>query len=166
MCVPLAVGLAIVSGIQTVVSYVGEKQQAKETQKAINKDYKLQQETLAEKQKQIDAAANQEKSKRAIEALKERGRLNAAAGETGLSGNVFDRLQYESEFNTSQDLSTIETNRANQAKQTSLEAKGVRASAQSKLNENRGPSLISAGLQLASAGLQGKAGYDAAKAAK
>jgi hypothetical protein len=105
---------------------------------------------MAERMKQINANAADQMSARARAALIERGRLAAAAAESGLGDN--GRIMSESLFNESADIAHLEANNSANLKQAGLDAQGYAAQSQSRLNTTVRPSLVTTGLQIASEG--------------
>jgi len=125
----------------TALGYIGQQQQAKAQQNAINQQYATQQE-------QINQKAAQDMSQTAREAMLERGRLRVAQAESGLAGVSQDRHQNALDFKLGTDLSTLEYNRQNSISQSQAE----QAAASSRVDH---PSLFGTGLQIASAGYSG-----------
>lgn len=150
MCAPAVVGLAI-AAVQAGVTYVGQQQQAKAQGQAIAANAKQQQDTLTTQQWQARGNAAEQMSQRAQAATVERGRLIAASAETGLGGNLTDRFMNQSDFNTGQDITSIQRNAKNTSDQQQLQKQGAYTSSQGRLNTIEQPSLLGAGLQIAGA---------------
>ncbi|OAM52926.1 hypothetical protein A7981_05695 [Methylovorus sp. MM2] len=159
MCDPASAMLALSIGT-TALSFIDQANQADAATDSIKDSYELQAKQVQEQQKQINANAQDDMSQRAREATIERGRLKAIQGESGLIGNTADRIMNESYFNEESDIASIESNRVNSIKQSSLEAQGLTARTQSELNSIKRPSALSAGLQIGTA----VAGYKQATA--
>lgn len=153
MCEPTTV-LTIAS---TAFSFVQQAQQASQNDAAIEAAYNNSLIGYAQQQKQINAAATDEMSDRAREALIERGRLRVAAAESGVTGNSTDQLERQSLFDEGFDMARIEGNRKNAQAQAYQDAKAGQAGAQSRVASVKRPSLIGAGLQIAGAYAQGEA---------
>lgn len=164
MCEPTTIvmlaGLAI-SAASAVSQNKAQSKQAKINDKATQDAYALDQTQLAEKYRQDNDQLNQNQTERTKAALFERGKLNAAYGENGLVGASLDRILNQSDFNLGTDLSTMEANRANLTKQNMLEGRGLRNTAQARLNSSIRPSRVDTGLKIAGAGLDAYSGYQA-----
>ena len=161
MCEPttlLMMSLAI-SAASAGMSYVqGEKNadtQTENLQRA--QDQQIGQLNL--QQHQADQQAGEQMSDRALEALKETGRLTTIAGESGGGGASNGRIVNEAGFNATHDIATIEANRLNGGAQRNMDAQGVRSSTQSALNSIQRPSLIGTGLQIGGAAVGAYSGY-------
>src|SRR5262249_34743821 len=127
MCDPVtaiaAAGLAI-SAAGAGANYLQGQQQAKAQDKALLDNANAQNAAMAERYKQQNAQAADEMSARARAALIERGRLQAASGESGLGDNT-GRTLFESYYNESTDISHIMGNNAANLKQSQLDATGM-----------------------------------------
>jgi hypothetical protein len=134
--------------------------------KAIEQGYAQQMQGVQQQYDQINAQAAQQMSERGLEAMKERSRLRVLAGESGVSGISEDRIMNESRFNQGTDMATIEANRANNLKQTKMDAEGMRAGQMRQLSQIKQPSLIGSGLQIAGIYVDDKAKMDKLKYAK
>jgi hypothetical protein len=150
----------------TALSFLDQRQQANAQVNAIEDSWNAQIPMVHDQIGQINDNAEDQMSQRAREALIERGRIRAIQGESGLIGNTQDRIVGESYFNEATDMASIESNRKNQVMQTINEANGNRASAQSKINTVKQPSLIGAGLMIGTDAVKGYAAYQDAKASK
>lgn len=145
MCEPttlLAIGSA-------VVGHMAQKRQAKTEDQATKIAYANDQMQSAEKYRQENDQLNQEQTQRSREALVERGRLNAAYGEAGVTGGSLDRIMDANEFDLGQDIATLNANRGNLTAQTKMQNEGSRSNAQSRFNSTQRPSFIGTGLQIA-----------------
>lgn len=165
MCGPLVVpllGLAI-SAASAMSANSAQKQQAKAEDKAIQNAYAHDQTQLAEKYRQDNDQLNQNQTERSKAAMFERGKLNAAYGESGLIGESLDRILNQSDFNLGTDLSTMEANRSNLTKQTMLEGQGLRNTAQSRFNAVTRPNNLDTGLKIAGAAVNAYSSYQATK---
>jgi hypothetical protein len=147
MCNPAALIGMQVAG--SVMQYQGQKSQATAVQQANEQNYATQMEAVPEQYRQNDAQAANDMAERARQALIERGRLSVLGGESGLSGVSTQRLLHESAFTEGTDISTIDQNRVNTNNQIYAEAKGARATTQSRIASINRPSLIGTGLQIA-----------------
>lgn len=165
MCEPTTL-LAISAGISTLSAAAGhaaQSRQAKAEASAATESYNMDQAQLAERYNQQNQELNQQQTQRTREAMVERGRLNAAYGEGGVTGGSLDRVLNQSEFNLGQDLATMGANRDNLTRQTRMEGLGLRANAQSRMNSIKQPSFIDTGLKIAGAAVDYKTGMNALK---
>jgi hypothetical protein len=151
MCLDPTTAMTALAIGKSTLDYFSGAQEVEDNYAAIEQNHYAQQAQILEQQKQITAQATDKMTERAKEAMVERGRLRAIQGESGLSGNTSDRILRESYFNEGQDIASIESNRKNSIKQSKLEAEGLRAQNQSRINSIKRPSLIGTGLQIGTA---------------
>lgn len=143
MCEPVSIMIAL-SVATTAASIVGEVKAAKKQEAAIR-------EQLAESITQVDDKAVGELNDRQRAARREQGRMKVAAGEAGLQlGGSIDLLLKDSLMQSGLSAERTTGNREN-------ELKNVTAEANSALSRVETPTLLGAGLRLASAGAQGYA---------
>ena len=140
-------GLAIAGGIS---SFVGGQSAASAQSDAAKANLESQYAQTAEKQKQINEQTALETHERQKQGLIDRAESMAVAGESGALGFSSDRLMADSFMQQGTDLMSIEQNRSNQMKQTDINNKSARASAQSTANTaaSNAPGLIQTGLQI------------------
>jgi hypothetical protein len=140
-------GLAIAGAVS---SFVGGQSAASATSDAAKANLEAQYAQTAEKQKQINEQTALETHERQKQGLIDRAESMAVAGESGALGFSSDRLLADSFMQQGTDLMSIEQNRSNQMKQTDINNKSYRASAQSQANQayNNAPGLIDTGLQI------------------
>lgn len=163
MCEPTTL-LAISAGISALsagAGHMAQSRQAKAETSAAQSAYAMDQMQLAEQYTQQNQELNQQQTQRSREAMIERGRLNAAYGEGGLTGGSLDRIMNQNEFNLGQDMATMEANRGNLTKQTRMDGMGLRANAASRMNQIKRPSFIDTGLKIAGAAVDYKTGMNA-----
>ena len=150
MCEPLSIAMGAMSVLGTLSSMSAANSAADAQTEAAQNQYDSNIAALQEQQHQANQGAADQQSIRALEAMKERGRLNATSGEMGVTGNSVDKALQESLFNEGTDISTIEANRKNGATQNarSMSAAGIQL--QSNVNQaNSGRvSGLTAGLQI------------------
>ncbi len=151
MCLPVAI--LAVQAAAAVASTVAASDAARSNAHLAEQSAALQNSAIQDQRTQTNAQAADQMNERAKQAMRDAGTLNTIFADSGLSGNTQDRLVTESAATASQDIATMERNRAAGITQTSEEAAGVRARAQSQINSVRQPSLIGTGLQIAGAGL-------------
>jgi len=140
-------GLAIAGAVS---SFVGGQSAASATSDAAQANLEAQYAQTAEKQKQINESTALEAHERQKQGLIDRAESMAIAGESGALGFSSDRLLADSFMQQGTDLMSIEQNRSNQMKQTDINNKSYKASAQSQANQayNNAPGLIGTGLQI------------------
>lgn len=124
-------------------------EQAKDQKAAVQSNLNSQTAATNLQQQQTNQQATDKMSQVALESLKESGRIQAIAGDTGAEGVSTDRLRAEVRMNEGSDIATLESNRINANNQSGQEAAALSAQSQSKLNSIKQPSLIGAGLQIA-----------------
>ncbi|MFY7954379.1 MAG: virion core protein, T7 gp14 family [Armatimonadaceae bacterium] len=141
MCEPVTImtALAVTSAAAGVVSQV---KAAKAQQRAINEQY-------AEVVQQNNESATSQLNERLREQRREQGRIKVAAGESGLqlSGSIAGLLQ-DSLMQAGMAEDAINVNRDN----ANIAAGREAGSMMSRVEQ---PTVLGAGLQLASAGMQG-----------
>lgn len=152
----------VAAAASSIAGFVGQKQQAKAQEMAAQDAYIANQSALDQQQLQQNERASQQMSARALEAMRERGRLRAIAAEIG-GGNSTDRLMGEVNLTESTDMATIERNRAMAESQSQLQKKGMQAQAQGQINTSNRPSALGLALDLAGTGLNA---YNKAPATK
>lgn len=161
MCEPttlLMMSLAI-SAASAGMSYVqGEKNADTQTEN-LQRAQDQQVDQLNLQQHQADQQAGEQMSDRALEALKETGRLSTIAGELGGAGGSNARIVNEAGFNATHDIATIEANRLNGGTQRGMEVRGIHSNTQSAMNSIQQPSLIGTGLQIGGAAVGAYSGY-------
>jgi hypothetical protein len=150
MCLPAAV--LAVQAAAAVATYVGAQRTFSANQANVRDATAASYSATQDQRVQINAQATDQMNARAQQAMRDAGTLNAIFADSGLSGNTQDRLATESQANATQDITTIERNRAAGITQTANEAAAARARLQSQSNAVRAPSLIGTGLQIAGAG--------------
>ena len=141
MCEPVTImtALAVASTAANIVTQV---KSAKAQQKAINEQY-------AEVVQQNNESATSQLNERLREQRREQGRIKVAAGESGLqlSGSIAGLLQ-DSLMQAGMAEDSINVNRDNANTAAGREA----GSMMSRVEQ---PTVLGAGLQLATAGMQG-----------
>lgn len=147
MCDPVTIGLGV-SAATAALSYQQQSKMASAQQENINLQAKTNDEALAAQRTQINANAADQTSVRQRQALIERGRLTAAAGESGLNDNTGREL-LSSLFTESSDIATINVNRQSAIDQSGRTGDALYRQSQSAANRIIGPSLVGTGLQVA-----------------
>jgi len=140
MCDPVT--MTIVAVATSAAGIVGQVQSAKRQQAAIDAQY-------AQAQKEFAAKASAETNDRLREARREQSRIRVAAGEAGLQlGGSIDLLLKDSMLQSSLAAGRIQDNQGR-------EIDNARAEADSMSSRIDKPTVLSAGLQIANAGLSG-----------
>lgn len=144
-----------IKALTSVSNFFGGQSQAEAQNKAAWDNYDAQKLTLDQKSKEISQQSANQETERAIQGQIERGKMRTLAGEAGLGGNLIDRWNQDSTMQESKDIASIETNKANQLKQTLDQYKGAYSYAQGQSNvaASKSPSAIGTGLQLVGAGM-------------
>lgn len=143
MCDPVT--LAVVSVISTAATIATEVQSAQAQNKSIGRQ-------LDQQQAQVETQQVSAMNDRAREARKEQGRMQVAAGESGLqlsSGSVESQL-LDSAMQQKQADAAIGVNADNQRQANVSEANRL-------YSDVHQPSIVGAGLRLVSAGVSGYA---------
>lgn len=150
MCDPVSIAMGALSVAKTLSDYQAANDAADAQSEASRVQYEQNMAALKEQQAQINQDAADKQSIRALEAMKERGRLTATAGEMGVTGNSVDKALQESLFNEGTDISMIESNRKNAVTQNTRSMSGAGVQYASNVNsaEAGRTSLVSAGLQI------------------
>ena len=142
MCDPVSMTIAAVAS--TAAGIVTQVRSAKKQEAAIR-------EQLALSQTEIDNKATAELNDRARVARREQARIRVAAGQAGLQlGGSIDSLLQDSLMQAGLAEERILDNRA-------AEQRNVSAEANSMLSRVERPTILGAGLQLATAGMNGYA---------
>jgi hypothetical protein len=141
MCEPTT--LAIMAMASTAASTAGQMSQARATQKALGQ----QREAQAE---EINAQVSQKAGDRVEAARAERARLRVAAGEAGVSGNSFEAQIMDTVMQQEEDIGRVMMGGEFQQRASEVNYKSAMA-------QNRGPSPLAAGLNIASSGASGYA---------
>lgn len=142
MCDPVTMTITAVAA--SAASIVGQVQSAKYQAEAIQAQF-------AQNQQEFAAKASAETNDRLREMRREQARVKVAAGEAGLqlSGSI-DLLLKDSLMQGQLASTRIEDNRQR-------EVLNAKAEADSMLSRNTSPTVLGAGIQLASAGMSGYA---------
>lgn len=151
MCDPIS--MAVVAVVSTGAKIVGEIQSAKAQNKAIAAQQ-------VQQQAEIGAAQVAEINDRTRQARKEQGRIKVAAGEAGLQlGGSVEGLLQDSLMQNS-----LANERTNQNTQSQRNASVAEANA--AYSRVQAPSILGAGLRIATAGVSGFATGTKMQAAK
>jgi len=134
MCNPVLI-MGGISALSSVASSVGANQQAQAQMDAAVASNEQQQAALQLQQVQINQAASQEAQDRAAQTNRELGKFMVAAGASGVSGVSLDRQDSAITTGEQLDLGVLATNRENKIEQSQLQALGVRAQAQGRVNQ-------------------------------
>lgn len=130
--IPLALGA--ISGVSTLGQIQQGNLQAAAEMEAANRAAALDYAALLERSRQLSQSADLESFERARQALRERAKITVAAGEANVGGRSLLRELSNSLFQESYDIGIHRANlRARQA-QTALQAQGVYATNQSRIN--------------------------------
>jgi multidrug resistance efflux pump len=150
MCDAVSIAMGTLSVVKSFTDYQASNEAADAQGRAARDQYESNMAALKEQQTQINQDASDKQSIRALEAMKERGRLNATSGEMGVTGNSVDKALQESLFNEGTDISTIEANRKNGVTQNtrSMSAAGVQYQSNVNQAEAGRTSALTAGLQI------------------
>lgn len=142
MCDPITATVVALSVVSTASSIVAETRAAKRQEAAIR-------EQLAVSEQEINDKASGEINERLREARREQARIKVAAGEAGLQlGGSIDLLLQDSMMQAG--LANART-----LNNSSRELANVRAEANSMMSRVEKPTVLGAGLRIATAGLQG-----------
>lgn len=147
--------LSVASG---VVSFMGQQQASQQAAQSAYDATVLQQQQIHEQQVQINQESSLKESERIKQGMIERAKIATISGESGALGLSSDRLIGDSFMQQGTDMASMEQNRQNSIKQTEWESKAATARGQSGINEanNKAPSLIGTGLQIAGDVFKGK----------
>lgn len=151
MCEPVSIIMAVTA----VVGLIQAEKMADKQEQAVAREQAAEAAATAVQQTQINQQASIKMSDRAREAMIERGRLRAAAAESGVTGLSNDKLESASFFAEGTDISRIEGNRARAIVQSEHAHGSRNAANQSKMDSIKQPSYLGAGLQIANAGMTG-----------
>lgn len=177
MCGPLAIPIATaaLSAVGAVASYRQQSQQAEAQAKAANEVQRQarlnatrQYTDLQLRQQQERMAAAQQKEQSQREARATVASARTAAGESGVTGFSVDSVIGDIEGRAARYRENINQNQEFTQQQLQATAEGIRAGAQSQINQAastniQGPSMAGLGLGLATAGLQGYQDYTQAR---
>lgn len=168
MCEPTSIAMAVIAIGSAVMQAKAANDAADAQSKSAQRQYTDNMAALEEQQTQINQQAADQQSARALEAMKERGRLNATAGEMGVTGNSVDKALQESLFNEGTDISMIEANRRNGIVQNtrSMSSAGVQLGSNiNQANSGRISGVVT-GLQIGTAVVGAYSNYENKQAAK
>lgn len=135
MCEPVSIAMTALSIGSTLMKSKAANATADAQNQAAQAQYTDNMAALQEQQQQINQSATDQQSVRAIEAMKERGRLNATSGEMGVTGNSVDKALQESLFNEGTDISMIESNRKNGVVQNTRSMSGAGVQLAGNINQ-------------------------------
>jgi hypothetical protein len=159
--------------VVSIASAVASQQQAAHSARVQTENAKNAQESdmqlLDLQAKQIGDKATQEATDIRRAAIRERGALLAAQSEAGFMGNSPFRELYNARLKEAEAVAAVGTNQSNALMQNMAQRTAAHATAQGRINDawSRVPNSFVAGLQIATAGMQGAyTGYTYGKAYK
>jgi len=118
---------------------------------------KMQQQTVQLQQVQINQAASQEAQQRAAQTNRQLAKFMVASGASGVTGVSLERAQAATGIGEQIDLGILEQNRESRIEQSQLQALGIRARTEGRINaaEASGVGPLQATLGIVGAGFQG-----------
>lgn len=145
MCTPLALGAlsAGVGALQTVSTYMGQRQMAKATEAAAKVAFQQDQEQLTRRELQEQEASAQRQAAQNIEEAEVVATAKVAAIDSGVAGPTLDNLIMDVQRRAATNRVTEQTNLKNTIQQLQLNKKGSAAQAQSRVNSAPRPSALS-----------------------
>lgn len=168
MCEPTTIALAAtaMAATQSVVSYMGAAEQAKQTNAAYSQNAEASVDAF---QDDIEAsnlssmASQEEATQRRMQAsadgLAARGATRAAAGARGVTGGLsLAALERDLGFQEGRNIASINRNSELSDQRHRMNTRGARNAAQSRINSaprSNGPSLLALGADLGSAAVSG-----------
>lgn len=159
MCDPVSITTLAISAVSSVAAYSGQRQQARAQEAGIRANYRERDAAMQAQQFEQNQQATQQMSQRAVEALRQRGRLAAALADSGLGGSSQSRLFGDIDMQEATDLATLEANRASAIAQGERQRRANTSGTNAELASIRQPSLLGTGLQIAGAGLDSYTDY-------
>lgn len=132
-----------------VVGYVAADEQATKSAQAVRANQEVASKTMETQQWQARGNAAEQMSERAKSAMQERGRLAVIGADSGLGGNLTDKMYNNSAFNEGQDITSIQRNARNTSQQQDLQQLAISTNAQGQYNTIKQASALGAGLQIA-----------------
>jgi len=133
--------MAVVGAASAGAGAIGQNKQAQAQMDAAASANNQQQATMQLQQVQINQAASQEAQARAAQTNRELGKFMAMGGASGVTGVSMDRQQAASGVGEQMDLGILATNRENRIAQSQLQALGIQAKAQSRINQAEASSV-------------------------
>ena len=130
-----------VSAAGTALSMKAQNDQAQAQMNAAADSNNQQQAAMRLQQVQINQAASEEARQRAAQTNRELAKFMVASGASGLSGVSLDRQQVATGVGEQLDLGVLEYNRENRLAQSQLQALGIQAQAQGRINEAEANSI-------------------------
>ena len=140
MCEPTLI-MASIGALSAGAGAIGQNKQAQAQMDAAASANNQQQATMQLQQVQINQAASQEAQARAAQTNRELGKFMAMGGASGVTGVSMDRQQAASGVGEQMDLGILATNRENRIAQSQLQALGIQAKAQSRINQAEASSV-------------------------
>lgn len=154
MCNPLLAMVAI-QAASSAAQYEGQRRSASMQTDAIKAGAAENDNALLIQQDQLNTQASQEISERALQAQRERGRIAAIFADSGGGGVSDGRVLTETEMDFSRDAATIEANRSQRTTQIQNQRRSGVMQANNQLAAIERPSLLGAGLKIASTAVGG-----------
>lgn len=145
MCTPMTIFQGAMFGLSaagSLANYFSERDYAKAQYASINRAYAENMQAMQEQETEINATAMEEKSDVALEALKKRAQVRAAAGEAGLSGLVVDSLMQEVYFQKGWATGRIEESRRRAVQQNYRQRRSMHADTSGALNAVKRPNFL------------------------
>lgn len=130
--------------------HVQESKEAEETRRSARESLALSLEDLDARsaEERIAAAINIRDTRQQVRAST--ATASASAAEAGVSGVSVDLLRGDFARQGGEAVTAIEANRDSRLAQIQRQERGVRAQAQSRINQAQGPSVLNTGLEIAS----------------
>ena len=159
MCAPViaAVALGVTSATQQYLQIQAQNKAASAEEKAARIAEAQDYQALQDQRQQINQVAGQQSLEAALDAKRRAATTKVSFGEANVLGNTPARQLAALEVGKARELGTIETNRSNALRQNQRQVENVGATASSRVSSARSKmsSGVSAGLQIAGAGVQG-----------
>jgi hypothetical protein len=164
MCVPMvaiAAAQVAITAAAAAAEYDGQRRSANQQRDAELANLHARDASLQFQENQVNEQASQQMSERALEAMRQRGRLQAAFADSGVSGNSQVRAFNSVDMASGMDMATIEANRSGQIAQGQDQKRSASRQATQDIQAIRMPSLLGAGLKIVGSGIDAYSGYRA-----
>ena len=158
----ITAGLSIAS---TLLQTKNARDSAREQKAAAKADAAQQLALMQAQALQISNQADQQKSETAIAVMRAKAAAAVAAAEGGVSGNSVGVIQNDIGYQGSKNLAQIEANKSAMLMQNKIDARGIAASSQSRINQINAntPTWLGAGLQIGAVGADRYMRWDASQ---
>jgi hypothetical protein len=165
MCDPVTVSVAIaasqvaISTASAAMEYSAQRSASNQQRDNEIDNLHSRDAAIQAQQEQVNEQASQQMSQRAVDTLRQRGHLAAAFADSGVGGNSQARAFNSVSSDETTDMATIEANRSTEIANGETQKRNSSTQASQQIQALKMPSLLGAGLRIASGTINAYGGY-------